>query len=252
MYKKNIIILLVFIICIISVMAKSNKNYDKCDAKLLPKIKLCLNIPKNKLKETHSDWYGFPAHYYERSKCFFDLAIEERKTNLCSRVIQHKENSFYNPQNCNKYVTEKIEKDKKKAQRYLGKLYHIDEAYFSLNGNGKDFDFIIKTSGDVKAGYHLTLELYDGEENLGSLYEDGTYCNDKIEERNYYIKKEKLINLLKNKSINKIYRVKVLFSLNINDFEFITAHIHDKDKFIDTKIINVDFSKLNFKQGNHN
>ncbi len=251
MSKKIIIILVFFIICVIyvtTVVAKSGKYEGKYNDKVLSKINACLKIPKHKLiKKSCGAWFSYPCMYYERSACFYNLAMEERKPDLCSDVIHHKDDTiyYYNLEKCRKNVTKQVEKDKEEAKRYYGKLYQIDNAYFYMNGNGKDYDFIFNAYGDIKASYHLKLEIFDGNKNLGTLYEDGWNFIDKNEERWIYIERNKLINLLKNNPVDKTYQAKATFSLNIEDY--IISHIHDKDKFNDTKTIDVNFSKLTRK-----
>ncbi|EKE04470.1 MAG: hypothetical protein ACD_20C00065G0001 [uncultured bacterium] len=216
---------------------------DEC----LGKIDKCQKIPKYKIQTNL--FLNPPGYqtYYERSKCFLDLAVAQRRDELCAHVKEHRalflDGSKYSPKSCRQKVQNKIAEDKKNAERYAGS-HQIKEAYFKLDGNERDFDFIIEATGNVSRPYKLILEVYDDKENLGTLYSNGYTFIAPSDRRYLYIQRQNLLDILKDRPIDKIYQVKISLVLNLDRFTIIYVPVEDK---LIVKNINTNFSKLTWE-----
>lgn len=264
MKKFNKIILFSFIIILIvftakvvaysSVWQSKEADYDKLIGKYSnisfeQKVINCNSIPKNKLQTFLYGNHPGVQTYYERSFCFEQLAINERKLELCDYVKEHKAKALFldgsdiSKESCQKSVKEKIQNDKNDSKYYSGRQ-NIDQAFFTLDGNGKDYDFIIKTSGDKARPYKLTLELFDNEQILGTLYSGNNTFTPPTNTFRIYIKKTDLLNILKGIPLDKVYKAKLSLKLNLNDF--LVNYIPEQDRIIE-KYIDINFSKLTWK-----
>jgi len=248
-------VIISLIVCSIGVWAYSDAwsgketDYDKLLGVYNPipfeqKMINCKSIPKYKLQ---TNLYGSPPGlqtYYERSVCFYQLAINERKPEICDYVKEHKalflDGSYYTKEYCQKSVKEQVQNDKNDAKHYSGRQ-NIDQAFFTLSGNGKEYEFIIKTSGDKARPYQLTLELFDNEQNLGTLYSTSSTFTPPVDTFVIDIKETDLLNILKGKPIDKAYKAKLSLKLSLKDF--LIGYTPEQDKIIE-KYIDVNFSKL--------
>lgn len=214
---------------------------------------LCNSIPKKKLYTNL--FFNPPGYqsYYARSECVFDLAVKQRNPKLCKYVKEHKalflDGSHFTQKNCLLKTQERITRDKQYAKQYKGFNHKIQKAYFTLNGNGRDFDFIIETLGTKRRSYKLTLELIDAKENLGILHSNGYSFGENNTSLNLYIRKQNLIALLKHRPIKRKYKVKLTLALDPG--KYASKYLSPEDMLL-VKHINVNFSKLSWKPINLN
>ena len=101
---------------------------------------------------------------FERSRCFQELAIAERDPALCGRVVERKswffDGSAISDVSCQKLVTLRMENDRQNfASKDFSLLHRLRSVAFARNGNGKDFDFELKTEGAMSGGYELELSV---------------------------------------------------------------------------------------------
>jgi hypothetical protein len=128
----------------------------------------------------HQSWMIFnPSDLqtvYRRSQCLQRLAREERDSTLCAKVRERKalllDGSGISPERCQRLVAEQITKDITAAQQ-LDTLHQLKQVRFVRNGNGRDIDIHIVTSGNAYNRYRLTIELNDSHGTvIGRIYND--------------------------------------------------------------------------------
>lgn len=186
--------------------------------------------------------------YYARSRCFRELAIEEREPAYCARVEERfsffLDGSAYSEAACLKAVAERIAQDRGDAMRYLGTLHEIRAAAFSLNGNSRDFDFNFLAAGETARSHRLTLELFDGSERLGVLHENGYWLGEGRTELKVFIPAGDVRRVLGHRSLEQPWRVRVSLALIMNRFEgqYVPREQRQTEVFIE-----VDFSRLTWK-----
>lgn len=103
---------------------------------------------------------------YERSQCYQALAEQLRDPELCRQAMERKswffDGSGISQKACKAKVAERIRQDKVAAgraqapQRLVGLVLNRD-------GNGKDIDVHIRTSGGAAMNYWLTLSVVDAD-----------------------------------------------------------------------------------------
>ena len=102
------------------------------------------------------------ATMFERSRCFQELAIAERDSALCGKVVERKswifDGSAISGKSCLEQVAQRREKDRQDfAARDFSRLHRLRSAAFMRNGNGKDFDLEVQTEGTMSGAYELEL-----------------------------------------------------------------------------------------------
>lgn len=99
---------------------------------------------------------------FERSRCFHELAVEERDPLLCGKVVERKswffDGSAISQVRCRNLVAQKVERDTRQAaSKDFSQLRRLRSAVFARNGNGKDFNFELNTEGSMSGAYRLAL-----------------------------------------------------------------------------------------------
>jgi hypothetical protein len=99
---------------------------------------------------------------FERSRCFQELAVEERDPSLCGKVVERKswffDGSAISEKRCQERVRQGIEKDRRDfAAKDFSQLHRLRSFSLARNGNGKDFDFELETEGSMSGAYELKL-----------------------------------------------------------------------------------------------
>src|SRR5258706_2004133 len=102
--------------------------------------------------------------YFDRSVCFLRLAVLIRASELCEQVIERKsvlfDGSDFTRSRCLHDVGKVIDQDISMARR-LGARQRIDRIDLRQNGNGRDYDVVIATSGGAPGSYRLAISLID-------------------------------------------------------------------------------------------
>jgi hypothetical protein len=227
----RILLLLVFFAYPEYLYANANNYGDK----LSDKIEKCRAIPEDEIQSIGIGIFSAKPSYYMRSKCFFELAIKERRPELCTHV-KELANPYYTSNNCKKKTQEKIAKDWSYAEQLSGVHHKIEKAFFKRNNNGKDFDFVITVTGKKRICYKMEL-------TIGSrvLYSDfQTFFNERRELHLYFPKAE-LVNRLDGLAIDETHRVKITLTKSIGSYA--AKHLPENEKPI-AIYTEVNFSKL--------
>ncbi len=116
---------------------------------------------------------------FERSRCFQKLAVEERDPLLCGKVVEKKswffDGSAISEVSCRNLVARRIEMDaQESALKDFSLLHRLRSAAFARNGNGKDFNFELKTEGSMSGAYELALLFSPASGGETVLIEDET------------------------------------------------------------------------------
>ncbi len=101
---------------------------------------------------------------FERSRCFQDLAVAERDPLLCDGVVERKswffDGSAISEGSCRKLVAQRVDKDRQDfAGKDFSRLHRLRSIGLARNGNGRDFDFSVRTEGALSGAYELALWL---------------------------------------------------------------------------------------------
>ncbi len=131
--------------------------------------------------------------YYVRSECFQQAALRFRDVALCGRVKQRRSlfsSSWgYSPGNCRKLVAAGVEKDRRALEetrrRYLAGHMTLHDFRVELDNNGRDFDLVPLTTGDVPHGYTLRFELVPADGRAAILLHSDGYFVDETPLRIY-------------------------------------------------------------------
>jgi hypothetical protein len=134
----------------------------------------CAAIPADRYS---TGLIGNPSGYetlFERSACVQRVAMELRDHRLCRQARERTswffDGSGISPAVCDRMVTTQIQQDATDALR-LRKLQKLTAIALTRDGNGRDIDAHLRTSGGVVASYQLTFSVHaeDGvEHNLRS------------------------------------------------------------------------------------
>ncbi len=116
---------------------------------------------------------------FERSRCFQELAAEERDPSLCDKVVERKswffDGSAISQVSCRKLVTLRIDKDARQAaSKDFSLLHRLRSVAFARNGNGKDFNFELNTEGSMSGAYEFALLFSPASGGETVLIEDET------------------------------------------------------------------------------
>lgn len=144
------------------VVAFSQAHADRFAEKKRQLIERCLAIDENAFSTGMIFNPKGQVTMFERSRCFQELAAEERDPLLCGKVVEKKswffDGSAISEVSCQKLVAVKIEKDAREAAaKDFSLLHRLRSIAFARNGNGKDFDFELKTEGSMSGAYKLRL-----------------------------------------------------------------------------------------------
>lgn len=106
---------------------------------------------------------GMETHY-ERALCFQRLAAATRDRTLC-RHVRERASWFFDgagisPGACLRLVDRGIAEDRARA-RTLREPQRLESVRVARNGNGKDFDIHLRTSGGSGIGLRLSLSVID-------------------------------------------------------------------------------------------
>jgi hypothetical protein len=124
----------------------------------------CMAIPSRKAVS----WLLFNPTgmqtYYERSRCLQEAAVRLRSPALCSGVKERKarflDGSAYSPSACRAAVRKQEQHDAT-AAKTLRAPQALQRVWIERNGNGRDLDVRLLTSGGAGGGLHLRLSLLD-------------------------------------------------------------------------------------------
>lgn len=137
---------------------------DEITEKKQAQIESCEAIPNSDA----STWLIFNPSDMQtmnhRSRCFQSLAIAERDVSLCQRVVEKKsfflDGSGISPERCRERVARRKAKDRQEfMQKDFTELHRLTTLTFQRNGNGRDFDLIIETVGEMAGKYQLIVYL---------------------------------------------------------------------------------------------
>jgi hypothetical protein len=102
--------------------------------------------------------------YYDRARCFQELAVVLRDPRLCARVVQRRswflDGSAISPGACRKRVTEQIGRDADAASR-LQAPQRLRDVAVERDNNGHDFSVRVRTTGGDGMSLRLTLAIVD-------------------------------------------------------------------------------------------
>jgi hypothetical protein len=110
------------------------------------------------------------ATMFHRSECFQELAIEERDPSLCKEVKERKswffDGSGISETSCRHLVAKAVEQDKQlAASKDFGLIHRLQSIAVFRNGNGRDFDVLVKTAGSLSGSYELAVLFSRPNEN---------------------------------------------------------------------------------------
>lgn len=109
--------------------------------------------------------------YYDRARCFQELAVVLRDPRLCARVVQRRswflDGSAISPGACRKRVAEQVRRDIAAAGR-LQAPQRLRDVVVERDNNGHDFSVRVRTTGGDGMSLRLTLAIVDasGRERL--------------------------------------------------------------------------------------
>jgi len=109
--------------------------------------------------------------YYDRARCWQELAVVMRDAQLCARVVQRRswflDGSAYSPGACRKRVSEQVRRDIVAATR-LQAPQQLRDVAVERDNNGRDFSVRVRTVGGDGMSLRLTLSIVDasGREHL--------------------------------------------------------------------------------------
>ena len=103
---------------------------------------------------------------YERSRCFQELAEQLRDRQLCRLATERKswffDGSGISPKACKANLEEGIRQDRMAAGRVQSPQRLVD-LVLNRDGNGRDIDVHVLTSGGAAGSYWLTLSVIDAD-----------------------------------------------------------------------------------------
>ncbi|MGY0559251.1 hypothetical protein ACW7G2_00800 [Luteimonas sp. A277] len=99
---------------------------------------------------------------YKRSTCLYSLAREYRDESLCEEVRERKslffDGSAITRENCEQRVREVMAGD---PEVVIADVKRLADVRWFRNGNGRDFDVHVRTSGSYAHRYELTVLMLD-------------------------------------------------------------------------------------------
>jgi hypothetical protein len=102
--------------------------------------------------------------YYDRARCYQDLAVLSRDAALCARVVQRRswflDGSGISPGACRKRVAAQDASDIAAASRKQAPQ-QLREVIAERDNNGRDFSVRLRTTGGDGANLQLTLSIID-------------------------------------------------------------------------------------------
>lgn len=151
-------------VCVSLFIAISGAHADQFAEQKQQKIERCQTIDE----KAYSTGMIFnpkgQVTMFERSRCFQELAAEERDPSLCDKVVERKswffDGSAISEKSCLERVAQRIEKDRQDfASKDFSLLHRLRSVGLARNGNGKDFDFELNTEGSTGGAYELELSV---------------------------------------------------------------------------------------------
>lgn len=160
---------------------------------------------------------------YERSVCFQNHAVELRDITLCSQVRERTswffDGSGISPAVCSRKVAEQIRHDANDAVR-LRKLQRLNAIALTRDGNGRDLDAHIQTSGGAVASYWLTLSVRGDDGVERNLRSDRQSMDDQPGELMLFIPLPSLIQALAGHPLDRAITLRATLELvpaNLDD-----------------------------------
>ena len=102
--------------------------------------------------------------YYDRARCFQELAVTQRDARLCGRVVQRRswflDGSAISPSACRARVAEQVRRDTEAAARLLPPQ-RLRDVVVERDNNGRDFSVRVRTTGGDGSNLRLTLAVVD-------------------------------------------------------------------------------------------
>lgn len=159
------------------------------------------------------------ATMFHRSRCFQELAIKERDLSLCGEVKERKswlfDGSGISETSCRDLVAQRVQQDKQLAALQDFRLIHrLQSIQFFRNGNGRDFDIHVKTTGSLSGSYELSvLFSRPGESGHIELFSTAFSYGDASTPKKVWLKRSMLVEKLGTSFTESEWIVKVTFQL---------------------------------------
>ena len=234
LFSRRVIILLSFFAMATGCLTLQADSQEY-PPEVVKKINMCKAIPASEVESIGIGVIPPSPSHFERSKCFFKLAVAERRPDLCSHVMRLF-SSRYTSENCQKKVREKIDEDKAYAAQFNGVHHHIDKAFMALDNNEKDFNLIIKVSGDKRVPYNMEWTIGDH-----VLYAEGRTFFKETSQVHLFVTKQELLERLGSLPFDQTHTVKVTLTKKAGRFR--TKFLSEQDRFIETSF-DVNFTQL--------
>lgn len=181
---------------------------------------------------------------YERSACFQSLALELRDGRLCHQARERTsllfDGSGISPAACNRKIAEQIRQDAKDAVR-LHKLQKLDALSLTRNGNRRDINVHIQTSGGAVASYRLALSLLSDDGGQRNLLSDWQPMDDQPGEIVLLIHQSSLIQALAGHPVDRAIRLRAALDLvpqSLGD-QAVYSHVprNERESVVETRFV---------------
>ena len=152
---------------------------------------------------------------FARSSCFDRLALNYRDVTLCAEVRERKsmwfDGSALSRQACERRVHERAAGD---PRVLIADIHRLDEMQWFRNGNGRDFDVHVRTSGSYAHRYALKLLMLDSKGARTRTLWDNEYGYRAVDhERRILIRAGDLHAAAAALGVEPPYRVRLTFAL---------------------------------------
>ena len=133
--------------------------------------------------------------YYDRSRCFDDLAVELRDASLCDRVLERHawwlDGSQVSPGACRRRVADQEHRDIEAARR-LQPPQRLRQLVVERDNNGRDFSVRARTSGGDGRSLRLTLAVVDPGGHEHVIHADAQPMDDRPGEIRVFVPADRL------------------------------------------------------------
>ena len=120
--------------------------------------------------------------YYDRSRCFDELAVELRDARLCASVLERHawllDGSQMSPGACRQRVAAQEHRDVEAARR-LRPPQQLRQVDVERDNNGRDFSVRLQTSGGDGRSLRLTLAVVDSAGHAHVIHADAQPMDDR-------------------------------------------------------------------------
>jgi hypothetical protein len=133
--------------------------------------------------------------YYERARCYQELAVRLRDSALCARVEERRswflDGSAISSSACREAVAAQQRRDVATAAR-MRPPQHLRDIAVVRDNNGRDFDVLVRTTGGNGVGLWLTLVLIDATGRRHMLHSAPQPMDDRPAELSIFIPVERV------------------------------------------------------------